>query len=274
MANFTADQLQEIEKILKYISQLSGIVRTSPSKDQVDRVKKQIGQYADKLTKYLPHLDRNRINVDEIRRDLGLGAQGGSRVAVKEEAESGAFSNQHDFLSRYPIQPACPNSTDRDVNMLATVIRTLQKEYWPVISDQHCKLDFSHGAERDNIRNHLDAAYRNLAVLIETIEEYAQAQKQDFREQLQKMKSKQSRLFLYETNEVLKKVREFLRKLIEDLDQNGSIVVNKGDTLKFNSRFEEATVLEGISLESGIREFEEFLNQAISALNLPDIKQR
>ena len=39
--SFTKDQLTEIEKILKYIRQMESIVRTSPSAEQKERVRKE-----------------------------------------------------------------------------------------------------------------------------------------------------------------------------------------------------------------------------------------
>lgn len=266
MAEYSPDQLAEIEKILNFIQQMEAIIRTSPSREQVDRVRKQIGQYVDKLINYMPHLNRSRIVVEEIRRELGLSG----RSAI--EAKRNMAEPQRDVLARFPIEPASPHSTDPDVNFLATVLRVIQREYWPVISDQHIKLDFSHGAERDSLRNKMEGAHRNLKVLTETIEEYALAENQDFREQLLKMKNKHTRVFMYELNGILKKMNEFLRKLVNDLNTNGNIIMNKGEILKFNPHYEEARELDGISLDQGIRDFSEYTAQAIKRLNLPEIK--
>jgi hypothetical protein len=147
-----------------------------------------------------------------------------------------------------------------------------ENEYWPVLSDQHCKLDFSHTGIRDAMRKKLDNALTNLKILAETIEEYATAENQDFREQLLKMKNKQSRIFLMETNEVFKDLIHFLEKLTEDINRNGTVIHNKKEMIRFNPRFEKATMLEGKSLEYAITEFEMFLNQVVKKLNLPVMK--
>ena len=107
---------------------------------------------------------------------------------------------------------------------------------------------------------------------METIEEYANADKQDFREQLLKMKNKQSRVFMYEVNDNLKKMREFLQKLVKDIDFSGNVIMNKGQILRFNSRYEDATALEGRILDEGIREFFIYVEQVIEKLNLPEMK--
>ncbi len=269
MSNYTQDQLVEIEKILNFIEKMEGITRTSTSPEQVERVKKQIGQYASKLTALMPHVDRNKINVNAIRSELGLADLATSAAGAAAASGGGGGGN---LLTKFPQEPASPNSTDRDVNFTATVVKVIQREYWPIVTDQHCKLDFSHASERDALLNHMEASLRNLKVLAETIEEYATAEHQDFREQLLKMKNKQTRIFLFETNDALKKIRDFLRKLVRDVEMKGNVVMNKQDVIKFNARFESATALEGYPLHRGLREFENYVSQAIEELNLPQLK--
>ena len=268
MANYTDDQLAEIEKLLNYVKQMESIIRTSPSADQVARVKKQLSQYADRLSQLVPKIDRMRINVNEIREMVGLTGA----AAAGRPPERPATPGSGDRLSRFPIEPASEHSTDPDVNFLATVLGTIQREYWPIISDQHCKLDFSNSAERDAIRTQMESAQRALKVLAETIEEYAGAEKQDFREQLLKMKNKQTRVFLIDTNGILKKLREFLRKLEGDIQSRGNIVMNREDLLKFNRKYEEAELLEGASVAEGVIEFARYAEQAVGRLNLPEMK--
>ena len=268
MANYTDEQLAEIDKLLNYVKQMESIIRTSPSADQVARVKKQLSQYADRLSQMIPNIDRMRINVSEIREKVGL--TGASRAQASEARASAPQAG--DRLARFQIEPASEHSTDPDVNFLSTVLKTIQREYWPVVSDQHCKMDFSNSAERDAIRTQMESAQRALKVLIETVEEYAGAEKQDFREQLLKMKNKQTRVFLIDTNGTLKKLREFLRKLEADIQSRGNIVMNREDVLKFNKKYEEAELLEGLSVGEGVVEFTRFVEQAVGRLNLPEMK--
>ena len=203
----------------------------------------------------------------EIEQAVGASSGGGARAAA---APSGKGYN---ILDKYPVQPPSKHSTDSDLNMITTMINVVQREYWPVLTDMHCKLDFSHSSERDSVRNKLENCVRSMSVLIETIDEYATADKQDFREQLLKMKNKQTRLFLIEADEMFKTVRDFLQKINEDVSQGGGVVTNKGDILKFNSRFEEATVLEGQPLVDGLREFEALCTATVERLNLPSFKK-
>lgn len=262
---YTPEELSEIEKVLKYIRQMEGIIRTSPSPEQKERVKKELKKYTDRLVQLVPSVNPQRINIEALMKDLGIGAQtGGGGGATLPDGNL-------DMIGRMPVEKASPHSQDPDVNFLGTVLKLIHGEYWPAISDQHAKLDFSHGSERDAIRAQLENSMRNLRVLCETIEEYAMAEKQDFREQLMKMKNKQTRVFLFEANETFKKVREFLRKV----NENGAVVIlNADEQIHFNSRFESATILEGRTVAQAVQEFETFLSQCISKLNLPEFKQR
>ena len=268
---YTNEQLKEIDKILKFIKQMEGIVRTSPSREQVERVRKELKKFREKLKEMIPGIDAMTVNVDELRTKLGLTAviptvQETAAAKSQDDGESG------DILDRFPIQKASPHCTDPDVNLMATMLLVLQKDYWPAISEQHCKLDFSCANERDAIRVLLENAVRSLKVLAETIEEYATADKQDFREQLLKMKNKQTRIFLFETNDVMKGVREFLKKLVDDLDHGGGAVMNRDEVIKTNSRFEESNYLEGRTIADAIREVEYFTSKVIERLNLPQFK--
>ena len=83
------------------------------------------------------------------------------------------------------------------------------------------------------------------------------------------MKNKQTRVFLFETNDMLRLMREFMRKVGGDIHQNGSGVQNKTDRIQFNAKFEDATMLEGYSIRDAVLEFLELLDQTIAQLRLP-----
>ena len=266
------DQLSEIDKLTRYIKQMEGIVRTSPNPDQVARVKRELQKYREKLKVMYPDFDPGQQQVDDVRKELGLDGGGSSGSSAGSKSESSAITG-HDILDKFPVAKASPNCSDHDVNFLATILHVIQKEYWPAICEQHTRMDFSLNQERDTVRHHLDTALRNLKILTETIEEYAQAEKQDFREQLLKMKNKQTRVFLFETNDMLRLLREFMRKVADDIHQNGSGVQNKSDRIQFNAKFEDATMLDGYSIRDAVLEFLELLDQTIAQLRLPQMKQ-
>tara|TARA_Y100001937_G_scaffold122287_1_gene182431 strand:+ start:11445 stop:12269 length:825 start_codon:yes stop_codon:yes gene_type:complete len=267
------DQLAEIDKLTRYIKQMEGIVRTSPNPDQVARVKRELQKYREKLKTLYPDYDPNSHQMDDVRGQLGLDGGGKAKTGGGGGAARSGGGEGHDILDKFPVAKASPNCTDHDVNFLATILHVIQKEYWPAISEQHTRMDFSLNQERDTIRYHLDTALRNLKILTETVEEYAQAEKQDFREQLLKMKNKQTRVFLFETNDMLRLMREFMRKVAGDIQQNGSAIQNKSDKIQFNPKFEDATLLDGYTIRDAVLEFLELLDQTIAQLRLPQMKQ-
>lgn len=268
----SADKKQELEKLLKFVKNMESIVRTTPSAEQRIRVQKELSKYRQKISALIPGLDASRMTADQIRQELG------GAVALDSSTTTGATQsgNGSSFgvLSKFDFGRASEHSSDPDINFLSGILHLIQDEYWPSIAESHCKLDFSSSAERDSVRQALDNIMRNLGVLMETIEEYAEADKQDFREQLLKMKNRQTRTFIYDANEALKKIRDFVSKLAENVVQGGGIVMNKDDSIKFNSRFEEATRLNGHSVQDAIQEFRDLLLESLEHLNLPQMKIR
>lgn len=272
---------EEIEKLVDTMRRMEQIIQTSPNQSQVDRVRKEFRKYAQKLATLMPGIDPDRVDLSRIQTGPGSSPAGsgnqlpprprpGANPSSGGTLDSGASG--YSVFDRFPIAKASPNSTDPDVNMAATVLRIIQKEYWPALSDQYCKLDFSHGGERDAIRMKMDNVLRNLKVLTETIEEYAMAEKQDFREQLLKMKHRQSRVFLMEANTYFKDLVAFLAKLVQDIQSNGGVILNKEDILKFDTRYYEATALEGRRVAEALKEFHLYITEAIQRLRLPDLR--
>ena len=266
---------EEVQKILKYLKNMEGIIRTSPNPDQKARVQKELAKQRARLAQIVPGLDATRMNSDQIMAELQMSAAPGGAEGASPAGRSGGGGRGagHRVLDKISIDRASANSTDPDVNFLASVFTAIQKEYWPAISEQHCELDFSHSAERDAVRSQLENVFRNMKVLLETIEEYAGAEHQDFREQLLKMKNRQTRAFIFDANDMLRKIREFMEPLMADIEANGGLITNKSAQLRFNSRFEEATMLEGRTVSDAIQEFNQLVREAIQHLNLPSLKK-
>jgi hypothetical protein len=259
---------------------MEGIIRTSPNPEQKARVQKELAKQRARLATIVPGLDATRMNHTQIVSALEMGGENaagsgsGSGAPAAAGSRSKAGGGAYSVLDKFPVEKASANSSDPDVNFLAAVFTAIQKEYWPAISEQHCDMDFSRGAERGALRTQLDNVLRNMKVLLETIEEYAGAEQQDFREQLLKMKNRQTRAFIFDANDMLRKIRDFMEPLLEDIEVGGGIITNKNDTFRFNSRYEDATVLEGAAVADGVQEFARFVQEAIEHLNLPQLKKK
>ncbi|MDH5654782.1 MAG: hypothetical protein OEZ34_02670 [Spirochaetia bacterium] len=280
---FTVDDVlpersqEEVKIMLERIGKMEIIVRTSGNPGQVERIRKEIIKYRARLSQMAPEANAQTADIDDLSRAFGMSlpTEAVIPVPIQPAATSQSAESQGEALSlvdSIEMHKASPHSSDYDINFLSTVFHLIQKEYWPAISELHTKLDFSNAGMRDSIRNKIDNVMRNLKVLAETIEEYALADKQDFREQLLKMKSKQSRIFLMESNSLLREISVFLSMLVDDISSSGSIVVNKDEIIEFNSRFEQAERLNGQTVSYAITEFNIFIKQVIKKMNLPDFK--
>jgi hypothetical protein len=175
---------------------------------------------------------------------------------------------------KIPMKKASNHCNDQEINFLFSSIDFIQKEFWPILSEQHIRLDFTYSQERQSLRFQFDELIRELNSLIETVEDYALAENPDFRDQLYKMKNKQIRLFLINANEFFKKLKDFLNRLLSELDKRTSVIKNLDDRIEFNPQFEEASLLNGYTIREALVEFIDLIQFILKKINLPDFKQK
>ena len=247
----TEDQKQEVLKLQKVLKQYEGILRTSRNPEQISRTKKEIKKIQDQIEMIAP---------------------GG----LSEDILASSRSNlppqpSYVVLKDFPIQRASPKSDDEDVNLLYTVLLAWENEFLPAQSDSHTKLDFSLGAERDSHYTILENCKRHLKSLVDTIESYHQTNREDLKAQLRDMKQRYTRHFLQEGYQFLKKMRDFWKKVEDDIRENGMRCLSKDETIVFDKRFEQATYFQGKKVREMVRITNIFLDEAIAALNIPEI---
>lgn len=277
------DAASEVEKTVKFLKQMEVIVRTSGNQAQVDRVRKDMARYQARLRELVPDYRPEKETVDQLSRRLtGQAAPPPPRSAMlHDDSHASIFSDAPattgdpasiSIADRIPEERASPHCTDPDVNFVSSLLRVLMREYWPAITEQHIKLDFTSSQERQALRLKMDNLSRSQKTLAETIEEYATAEKADFREQLFKMKNKQIRLFLFEANELFRDFKSLLAKLIGEIQKGGTLVANPDERLHFDPGYEEATWLENHTVREAIFEFFNLMDFAIKKINLPTMK--
>jgi hypothetical protein len=223
---------------------------------------------------------KNRVimDLDKYRRMLGdLGPSGMIDNAEKAAATSKALADgdpdlKYKIISKFPVLKICPNSNDPEVNQVGTLIMALDHEYVPSLGDGQVKLAFSHANERDGLMKKMEGVKRTLKVLTETIEEFVVTDKQEFREQLGRMKNKQSRAFIAEAYETFKGFRDFLEKINREINEGQNVILNLDEYIRFNNRFDKATVLNNRPIPEAIREFHGFCREAVDLIKLPDIR--
>lgn len=246
----TEEQKQELLKLQKVLKQYEGILRTSKNPEQISRTKKEIKKIQDQIEMIAPG---------------GL-----SEDIVVSNRSSASPSVSYVVLKDFPIQKASPTSDDEDVNLLHTILLAWEKEFLPAQGDSHTKLDFSLSVERDSHYTILENCKRHLKSLTDTIESYHQAGREDLKAQLRDMKQRYTRHFLQEGYQFLKKVKEFWKKVEDDINQNGMRCLNKDETIVFNKKFEQATYFQGKTVREMIKIVNIFLDEAIAALNIPE----
>ncbi|TGK14069.1 hypothetical protein EHO60_01620 [Leptospira fletcheri] len=256
MAVITQEQILELQRYQKMINQLEKILRLSKNDEQKYRVSRDLDKYRNRM---------REISPEGIPDNLETAAE---QIRLYRENPDAAGR----LLAKYPVMKISPNSNDTEVNQIGTWINVLDREYLPILNEMHIKFDFSHGNEKDGVVKHMENIRRNIKVLTETIEEYQAAEKQEFREQLSRMKNKQTRIFIAEAFEMFQKFNEFLNKVLDGLKAGGGIIMNVEDKILFNPRFEKATELEGFAIPKALQEFRDFTAEVLDRINVPNIK--
>ncbi|MDV6234677.1 hypothetical protein CH379_003415 [Leptospira ellisii] len=250
------EQILELQKYQKMIHQLEKIAKASKNDEQRYRVSRDLDKYRTKM---------KDISPEGIPDNLDVAAE-----QIKRYKENPNESGK--VLAKYPVMKISPNSNDAEVNQIGTWINVMDREYLPVLNETHVRFDFSHTNEKDGVVKYMENIRRNIKVLTETIEEFHAAEKQEFREQLSRMKNKQTRIFIAEAYEMFVKFNEFLNKVIREAKEVGGVIMNLEDAIHFNPRFERATELEGKSIMDALREFQEFTAEALERINVPNIR--
>lgn len=276
----SSEQIVEIQKYQRLLNMLEKTLASSRNDDQKKRVSKDIQKYKNKILSISP----DGIPVGIMNSTSGIAAQNiNYSPAVGQSSQPGKKQSQqpqqqqqekaNDVLANIAVMKLSPHSTDNEINYIATLVNILEYEYIPVLGDSHIKFDYSHAIERDNVMKHLENMRRTLKVLTETIEEYALSDKQDFKEQLGRMKNKQSRIFISEAGELFKVFKQFLEKIHNDLKESSGVILNPAERMHFNPRFERATILEGKDAYGALRQFLEFTSAALEVINIPNLKK-
>ncbi|MCS7205095.1 MAG: hypothetical protein NZ853_05315 [Leptospiraceae bacterium] len=266
--------IEEAQKIIKYIKSMQTIIKTSTNSEQIERIKKDIAKYIKKLQAIVPDFNPAKETIQELELRL-QNISNKKDISYERNLIEDVFQQERiSWETRIPYLKATPHSNDYELNFLYSVISLIQKEYFPAITEQQIQLDYTHSQERQVLRYQFDELLRDLQTLIETIEDYARAETPDFREQLLKMKNKQTRNFIFNSNEYLKKLRDFIAKLLIEYDKKTFVIKNPESKINFDPRFDEAKLLHGYSIRQALEEFLDLLEYTIKKINLPDFKQK
>ncbi|MCB1158521.1 MAG: hypothetical protein H7A25_23275 [Leptospiraceae bacterium] len=268
----SSEQLIEIQKYQRLINLLETIQQKSKRDNQKERARLYIEKYKKRILEISPDGIPQNIHYSTYAT-----AEKEKHKKAGEENSNGegkAEIEKRNPLENLVVMKLTPHCNDSEINLIATLLNRMEMEYLPVLGDSHISLDFTHATERDNLIKSIENIRRNMKVLTETIEEYALCDKQDFKEQLGRMKNKQSRLFMSEAVEVFQEFKTFIHKILDDNESTGGTVIqNIDEEVHFNPRFDRATILEGRTVGYCLEEFYEFTKSAIQNINLPNFRR-
>lgn len=256
---FTEAELAELLKLKKLERTYDGIIKTSNNPDQVQRAKVELKSILDRIAE----VDPNDVYADYIY----------EQERMQKRTDANPFAS-FEMLSRFKLERASANSSDTDINMMYSIIKAWESVFMTALFDKHVKLDYSLNSERDTHYAFLANVKRYQKTLIETMEDYQSATREDARLQLSEMKRRYSRQFLNEGAAYLRKIKAFWERINQDVKAHGSMCSNREDRIAFDLRFETESFLKGETVEMVIHKAVIFLNEAIKALRLPELPEK
>ena len=227
----THNQKEEIRNLQKAVKQYEGILRISRDPESIARTRANLKKVKDKLDILCP----NGVPIDLI---------------YSEEEKSPSKVNTNDtfngcaILSKFLLQKASPHCEDRELNILATLIRVWDINFSPVLIDQYVRLDFSTSAERDSHFNLLEGIKRRLKVVGDSIENFHLATKENAKIQLREVRSRYIHNFLIDGTAFIKKIKDFWSIVLNDIKQDGMRCMNANEIIKLDPSFETPTYLD------------------------------
>ena len=260
------NERNEAEKILKYLKSMDLVLRTSPNPEQKERVKKDMTRYWTRLRVILPYVNFSDQNPDKIISQLATDFP-------EAEQEPSLKRKTKDILNHIPLQKISPSCNDHEINLLHSMISLIEKEYWPSIYEKHCKLDFSHGAARGRLKINFENILRSFHVLAQIIEDHSSQGQKNIHNQSLKTRDRYMRSLIIQVNDYMHELTSFLRNLLELADENRLALQNADNIIRFNEKFEQASMLEGVTVENALRQFLEFGTFVLNHTKLPELRK-
>ncbi|RME91485.1 MAG: hypothetical protein D6767_05085 [Candidatus Hydrogenedentota bacterium] len=250
--NLTQEQIAEVQKMLKLKKMYEGILRTSRNPEQIQRARIDLKKVLDRIDMLCPDGVPPEIENPNL-------------------ASQNTPQKQYEILDQFEVTKASPHCEDENINIANTVIHVWEEEFMPALSESKVKLDYSNSTERDSHYALLENLKRQLKILTDAIEDYANTEREDLKLQLRDIRDRHMRHFLHETGVFLKKVHDFWKKILEDIRSGGMACMNQDEIIHMKGQFDAKSFLDGVVVSKAIETAVKFLDEAIDALNLPDL---
>lgn len=244
---------ETLEKKTRVLKQLEGVYKTSTSLTQKRRVLKEIKEIKGVIKK----LQR------------GYESDKGNRAHDGADCETVPCPS---ILGRIPVQPYKKDSRDREMDTVVSYMHYFENNYLPLLSEYYIKLDYSHSGKRDifypkfmeimHLLKQYDYEARSIHGGIMNYGRSSSSNKTIVRKGRQR--------YLFALDGFFKDLRGFVRILIEDRRNDGTILLNPGDSIRLDD-FEENKALNDYTVVEAIEEIYIFAEEFLGFLGMPEI---
>lgn len=255
------EKREKAVKIVKSIKLLEGVQKSTSDPKQRSRVKKDLERLRDSLQEMYPSAVIKELE-DAIY----------SETMVPHRSTADADAETHAALREVEFEQVSPYPSDEEINRAASIMKHFSEKVWGVISDQHTKLDFSNSGTRDALYRKLEQCGRSLELFTQTISDIGRSRSPEYSSQLQMMRIKQGRVFLFDLHEFFKEARGFVAELLSDAEFGGTMILNHEEIVSY-AEYESHHTFAGYSVVEALKRLRLFLDEALEVINLPEIKK-
>lgn len=248
-ANATNEQSEEF-RIKEIAHELIIILNQSRQPNQITRIQRDLDALNERYRRITD------MSLADVLSDMSDEESGGQKTSK--------------LIARIRIERASPHCESHDINMISSIIKEFETNYWNILSERHLKLDYTNSAERDTFFTKMEELKRNLKLVVNYIEESAETSSQEYLQRLRNLRAKQERLLLLEYRDFFSELSDFLGKLVANMDENGAMVLNNEDQIMY-SKMDGEPYFEGKTVEEAVRDIYEFSAEAETAIQLPDL---
>ncbi len=250
----------EKEKLLNLLKKLEGVYKITIDKEQKERVAKEIKELKEKITK-IEEEEQTALPISENKNSVEIQPEN-----ISEENET---DETFEILDKIKVTQIHPECTDYEINAAATYINYFENELWSVLSDFHLKLDYFYSKEREKLYNGIENSLRILKEYKDVLEEIRKAVNTEYKEKMLLMKNKLGRAFLIESSSFMKKINDFLSKILNDYQKGGNIILDPAYNIKF-SHIEGKKLLNGWNIIDAIEYICKFSDEFLRKINIPE----
>jgi hypothetical protein len=253
---------EELKRLNRVIRQFECVYKTTKDAMQKRRVTdelKKLKSYRDQLESFHeldPEAVEDPSEPDEIAGlvylRLILASQEGKRPA--KELSQEAYGSQ-------------------ELHHLALYLAFFEKEFLALLSETKLKLDFKHSLERDSFYHRFENLRRLFQDLRDDNSSVDAYLGHKHEEDMRRRSFKKRRNVVVEADKFLRSLMHFTGALLEEIQTQGSVCLNRDETLHFD-RLEGDRYLEGVVVHEALAQLDNFAAEVIGYLNVPQIESQ